>query len=88
MVGETNPELLYFDLKTGLLVLRDTSHPDGDGKVIPDMMYYSDYRLVDRVKIAYTLRMIEGDMTITTKHSNVKINLEIDDAIFSPKAND
>jgi zinc protease len=90
-VGETNPELLYFDLKTGFLVLRDTSHHNGDGKVIPDMIYYSDYRFVDRVKIAYTLRIIQGDMTITTKHSNVKINLAIDDTIFrlpAPKGNE
>lgn len=80
--GEKIPERLYFDLATGLLVLRDTSRDDAGGKVIPDRIYYYDYRFVDAIKVAHTLRMIQGDTTIVTKHSNVKNNLAIDDDIF------
>ena len=80
--GEKLPERLYFDLGTGLLVLRDMSRANGEGKVTPDRVYYHDYQFVDGIKVAYSLRMIQGDMTIVTKHSNVKNNLAIDDAIF------
>ena len=80
--GEKLPERLYFDLGTGLLVLRDTSRANAEGKVIPDMVYYHDYQFVDGIKVAYRLQLIQGDMTIVTKNSNVKNNLAIDDAKF------
>ncbi len=68
--GEKIPERLYFDLNTGRLVLRDTSRDNEKGEVIPDKIYYYEYRFVDAIKVAHSLRMVQGDITIVTKNKN------------------
>ena len=81
-VGEKLPERLYFNVETGLLVLRDISRVNAEGKIVPDMIYYSDYRSVDGIKIAFSLRMIQGDTTIITKQTSLKNNVPMDNALF------
>ncbi len=82
--GEKFPERLYFDVRTGFLLLRDTGHEDSEGKKTEDLVYYYDYGEVDGVKVAFRLRMVQGDTTILAKVTNVKNNLPMDDAIFRP----
>lgn len=81
--GEKLSERLYFDVRTGLLILRDTSQNDADGKKIPSMQYCDDYRKVGEIKIAFSLRMIEGNTTIVTKDTEVKNNIALDNKIFN-----
>jgi hypothetical protein len=81
--GEELPERLYFNVHTGLLVLRDTSHEDSDGKKVPDMLYYDDYREVDGIKVAFSLRIVQGNITVMTKQTEVKNNFAMDDLIFN-----
>lgn len=81
--GEHLPERLYFDVRTGLLLLRETSSKDSVGKKTSDMMYYDDYREIHGIKVAYMLRIISGNTTIVTKHTEVKNNIAMDDAMFN-----
>jgi hypothetical protein len=80
--GEKLPERLYFSVSTGLLVRRDTSSEDSEGKKATDIQYYDDYREVDGIKVAFGLRIVQGNITIVTKHSVFKNNITMDDAIF------
>jgi hypothetical protein len=82
--GEKFPEWLYFDVRTGFLLLRDTGHEDGEGKRTVDLVYSYDYGEVDGIKLPFRLRILQGDTTILAKLTNVKNNLPMDDAIFSP----
>jgi zinc protease len=82
--GEKFPERLYFDVSTGFLLLRDTGHEDGEGKRTADLVYSYDYEEVDGVKLPFRLKILQGDTTILAKITNVKNNLPLDDAIFSP----
>lgn len=82
-VDEKLPERLYFNIGSGLLVRRDTSEADGEGKKTTGIQYYDDYREVDGIKVAFGQRIIQGDVTIVTKHTEFKNNLVMDDAIFN-----
>jgi zinc protease len=82
-VGEKLPERLYFNIRTGLLVRRDTFSEDSAGKKTKDTQYYDDYREVDGIKAAFSQRIIQGGVTILSKHTEFKNNIPIDDAIFN-----
>ncbi|HJU54181.1 MAG TPA: hypothetical protein VJ715_06405 [Pyrinomonadaceae bacterium] len=81
--GEKLPEKLYFNVRSGILVRRDTSSENSKGKITTDIQYYDDYREIDGIKLAYGQRAIQSDMTIVMKHTEVKNNLAISDAIFN-----
>jgi hypothetical protein len=85
-VGEKLPELLYFNVRNGLLVRRDTSSVDNVGKKTTDIQYYDDYREVDGIKVAFSQRIIQSGIVILSKHTEVKNNITIDDAMFNPPA--
>lgn len=82
-VDEKLPERLYFNIVSGLLVRRDTSREAGEGKETIDIQYYDDYRVVDGIKVAFGQRIIQGDVTIVTRDTEVRNNLVMDDAIFN-----
>lgn len=86
-VGEKLPEKLYFNVRSGILVRRDTSSEKSEGKITTGIQYYDDYREIDGIKLAYGQRIIESDMTIVTKHMEVKNNLAISDVIFNKPKN-
>lgn len=81
--GEKLPERLYFNISTGLLVRRNTFSEDSAGRKTMDTQYYDDYRQVDGIKAAFSQRIIQGGVTILTKHTEFKNNIPIDDAIFN-----
>jgi zinc protease len=80
--AEGSPEKLYFDVNTGLLVRRDGEVESPQGKMAMEA-YMEDYKAVDGVKIAHTLKQVTPAMTIVLKFTEVKNNVEIDDAKFN-----
>jgi hypothetical protein len=72
MIGSLLIEQFYFDTQTGLLVRKGNT-------------YYEDYREVDGVKLPFKIReeALSG-LGITFTLTEVKHNVEIDDAKFAP----
>jgi hypothetical protein len=79
-VGE--PEKLYFAVESGLLVRIDTDQDTPQGKM-SFATYVSDYKEVDGVKIAHTLRQVSSAFTAVIKMTEVKHNITIEDAKFA-----
>lgn len=84
--AEGSPEKLYFDVNTGLLVRQDGESESPQGKVQIET-YVDDYKVVDGVKIAHTVKQVNPQMTWVMKITEVKNNVEIDEAKFSKPSN-
>jgi len=84
--AEGVPVKYYFDVNTHLLVRQDEESESPQGKM-PVEVYMDDYKVVDGVKIAHTLKQVNAAMTIVIKLSEVKNNVAIDEAKFSKPSN-
>jgi photosynthetic reaction center cytochrome c subunit len=80
-------ERLFFDAETSLLLRRIsvTETPIG---VIPEEIDFEDYRDVEGLKIAFTVRVLAVDSfsTATRKFTEIKLNVPLDDAKFNKPA--
>jgi hypothetical protein len=78
-----DPLKLYFDTRTGLLlrVLLEVRTAFGS---IPEQTDFSDYRRVDGVKLPFLLRRTGLWDDSTTRITEVRHNVTIDDAKFNP----
>ncbi len=74
---ESNPEKLYFDAKSGVLIQEDFGGAS---------LHYQDYKEVDGVKVPFTIRQ-EGSPNWTIKFKEIKHNISIEDAKFDPPKN-
>ncbi len=83
--AEGSPEKLYFDVKSGLLIRHDAERESAQG-VIAIETYLEDYRDVDGVKVPFTIRQVNPAFSMTIKMTEVKQNVEIDDAKFAKPA--
>lgn len=79
---EGDAQKLYFDSKTGLQLRWDFEVHSPQGKVFAEV-YLEDYRMVDGVKLPYTIRYDTPAGTYITKFQETKNNVEIDDAKFN-----
>ncbi len=75
-------EKFYFDTETGLLLRRDY-RLDGPDGVIAFEMYYEEYRVVDGLKLPFTLRRVGPENVLLLKFTEIKHNVELDDARFA-----
>lgn len=82
---EGTSEKLFFDAQTGLLVRKYREFTLALGK-FPMQTDYEDYREVDGVKLPFAIRWSIPGRTWGRKVSEVKTNVPVDDAIFSPPA--
>jgi outer membrane lipoprotein-sorting protein len=80
--GEGGPEKLYFDVTTGLLLRHDAERETEQGKIAAET-YFEDYKEVDGVKIAHTLKQVSPMYSMTMKLTEVKHNATIDEAKFN-----
>ena len=80
--SEGTPEKLYFDVNTNLLVRHDAEVESPQGKLLMQT-YLEDYRVVDGVKVAHVVKQVNEAMTIVIKITEVKNNVQIDDAKFN-----
>ncbi len=75
-------EKFYFDTETGLLVKWDYQL-DSPGGVLAFETFYEDYRAVDGVKLPFMLRQTSPDNALLFKFTEIKQNVELDDAQFA-----
>ena len=74
-----NPKRWYFDAETGLLIRTEVRNAADQLISSED---YEDYRAVDGIKIAFTIRSFQDNVEAITKLSEAKHNVAIDDARF------
>ena len=79
------PEKLYFDRQTGLLVRMDIIPGLGPEKM-QMQMYYEDYRAVDGVKMPFAIRRARPGFTWTYQFDEIKLNVPLDDSRFKKPA--
>ena len=80
------PEKLYFDVNTGLLVRHDIEIEGPQGKMAAEI-YTDDYKVVEGVKIPHTLKQVNPMFAMTMKFTEIKTNVEIDEAKFNKPSN-
>ena len=79
----SNPEKLYFDARTGLLVRRYVETATVLG-MFPLQTDYEDYREVDGIKQPFLIRWSMPGRSWGRKISEIKQNVAIDEAQFNP----
>lgn len=84
--NEGSPVKYYFDVNTGLLVRQDGEEETPQGKVLMEN-YLDDYKAVDGVKIPHTRKRVNPMMTVVMKVTEVKSNVEIEEAKFAKPSN-
>jgi hypothetical protein len=80
--AEGSPVKMYFDTQTGLMARIDTELETPQGKFQIDTTL-DDYREVDGVKMAFTMRQESPMGSAVIKLTEVKHNVAIDDAMFN-----
>jgi hypothetical protein len=83
--AEGAPEKFFFDADTGLLVRQDAEADTPQGKVMVET-YLDDYKVVDGLKIAHTMKNVTPMYAVSMKFTEIKHNVEIDDAKFGKPA--
>jgi zinc protease len=76
------PEKFYFDAATGLLVRVDAERETAQGKMASEE-YFEDYKDVGGVKTPHLLKVISPMFSVKIKYTDIKTNVEIDDAKFN-----
>jgi outer membrane lipoprotein-sorting protein len=84
--AEGGPEKLYFDTATGLLVRQDAERETAQGKMATEE-YFEDYKDVGGVKIPHLLKIVSPMFGLKLKLTEVKTNVEIDEAKFNKPSN-
>lgn len=75
------PARLYFDAESGLMVRQVITRQSPGGPVQIEVTF-DDYRVVDGVKRAHTIRQVTPQFAIVAQLSDVKQNVPIEDAVF------
>ena len=86
--ADNNQERLFFDAETGLL-LRRITYLKTMLALIPQQVDFDDYRDVDGVKMAFTIRIAPlevGNPLSTRTYSEVKLNVPVDESKFAMPA--
>ncbi len=83
---EGGPEKLYFDITTGLLVRQDMESVSPQGNMQIET-YLDDYKEVEGVKVAHSLKQVSPMFAATMKFTEIKTNVPIDDAKFNKPSN-
>ncbi len=80
-----SPETWYFDTETGLLVRADSEREGPNGTTMAQL-YFEDYKELDGIKIPYSIRQTTPEFSLSLKFTEVKHNVDIDDAKFAKPA--
>ncbi|HEX7314435.1 MAG TPA: hypothetical protein VF297_10955 [Pyrinomonadaceae bacterium] len=76
------PDKLYFDAQTGLLLRMDSTVDSPQGRVVSETTF-DDYKEVDGVKVAHSMRAVLGAATVITRVEEVKHDVALDDKAFA-----
>jgi outer membrane lipoprotein-sorting protein len=81
--GQTRVD--HYDKDSGLLLRTETAEDTSEGKV-NKIELYSDYRKVDGIMHAFTVRMQEGPAEAVVTIAEIKHNVDIPESTFAPPA--
>ena len=83
--AEGAAETWYFDAASGLITKMDLERDSPQGKMAVQV-FSEDYKAVDGVKVAHTIRQVTPAFTIIIKLDEIKHNVPVDDAKFNKPA--
>jgi len=75
------PRVMYFDVKSGLMVRFVVERDSPDGPLRTDN-YLEDYRPVDGVMVPHLQRQESSEFVLVTRLTEVRHNLPLEDAFF------
>lgn len=78
---EGTPVRYYFDAESGMMIRQKTTRDTPQGPMDVDI-FAEDFRVVDGVKLPFTIRQVTPLFTMVVKLSEIKHNVALDDAIF------
>jgi hypothetical protein len=78
-------EKLYFDAQTGLLIRKYVAFKTAFG-TLPEITDFDDYRLVNGVKLPFTIAWSRLPFSSTRKFTEIRLNSIVDDSRFEPRA--
>ncbi|HVF28493.1 MAG TPA: hypothetical protein VM943_09655 [Pyrinomonadaceae bacterium] len=81
----TTPDKLYFDKETFMIVRFDTLRESPQG-TIPVQAYFEDYKVVDGIKMPFTVRQAVAGTDIIIRLTEVRHDALIDETMFSKPA--
>jgi hypothetical protein len=77
-------ETLYFDAHSGLLYRWDiVFEGDGAGPGVTNQLYADEYRDINGVKVLAAIHVVTPTTTITSRFTDIKTNVPLEDALFS-----
>jgi hypothetical protein len=79
--AEGSANKLYFDVASGLMVRQSSTRETANGAMDVDV-YISDYRVVDGVKLPFSVRQVATVGTIVIRLQTIKQNVALDDGMF------
>jgi hypothetical protein len=79
--AEGTPVVFFFDAESGLPLRMDSTQDTPQG-AMHIQAYLEDYRVVDGVRVAHTLRQVTPMFTMTMRLTEVKHNVTLDDKMF------
>ena len=80
-----NPETMYFDTQTGLLLRRDTISAGLQGDKVRRETYLDDYKAVNGCQIPFTTSTIYPDnpnLNLILRFNEVQVNVSLPDSAF------
>jgi hypothetical protein len=80
--ADGKPIQLFFDAETGLLIRQVLTRETPAGGLVVDT-YYENYKPVDGVQRAYTIRQVNDQFTATITITSITQNVTLDDALFA-----
>lgn len=83
--AEGSAETWYFDTQSGLILREDAERESPEGKQAIQV-FYEDYKEVDGVKMAFSIRQVTPAFTLNIKMLDIKHNVPVDDAKFDKPA--
>jgi serine/threonine protein kinase len=79
------PDAMYFESDTGLLLRRDT-HAEIGGVRVPVQKYYEDYRPTCGARMAWTERQLTRGVSYVFRITQLRCNVALGAATFAPPA--
>ncbi|MFN0084620.1 MAG: hypothetical protein ACKVX9_04465 [Blastocatellia bacterium] len=84
--AQGEPDKLFFDTKSYLLVKNESERESPQGKM-PAEVFFENFKAVDGITIAHTMRTITPAFAVVIKLSEIKHNVEVDEAKFAKPSN-
>jgi zinc protease len=79
---EADPQTLYFDRETKLLVALKTEMKSEMG-ILPILSYFDDYREVDGVKLPFKTQIIVASQVMVSRVKSIEHNVPMDEKLFA-----